>query len=111
MEPLAPAIWKRSSYMVDDESECSSIDSDADSDCSTDDEAIGSVSPTKTPKRRQVTFAEDVKFQSTRPRRSYRDRGIEVIKVDVEPMAEDEHRAVKVEFADHEGHGQGRRRR
>ena len=101
MEPLAPAIWKRSSYMVDDESECSSIDSDADSDCSTDDEAIGSVSPTKTPKRRQVTFAEDVKFQSTRPRRSYRDRGIEVIKVDVEPMAEDEHRAVKVEFAKH----------
>ena len=61
--PVAPAIWKRSSYMADDESECSSIDSDADSDCSTDDEAIGSVSPTKTPKHRRVTFAKDVKFQ------------------------------------------------
>ena len=99
--PLAPAIWKRSSYMADDESECSSIDSDADSDCSTDDEAIGSVSPTKTPKRRRVTLAKDVKFQSTRPRRSYRDKGHEVIKVNVETMAEDEHRAVKVEFAKH----------
>ena len=28
--PLAPAIWKRSSYMADDESECSSVDSDVD---------------------------------------------------------------------------------
>ena len=101
MEPLGACIWKRSSYMEDDESECSSIDSDADSDCSTDDEAIGPVSPTKTPKHRRVTFATDVKFQSTRPRRSYRDRGHEVIKVDVETMAEDEHRAVKVEFAKH----------
>eukprot|EP00439_Symbiodinium_sp_Y106_P035709 s4822_g4.t1 len=53
--------------MADDESECSSIDSDADSDCSTDDEAIGH----------------------------------EVIQVDVETLAEDEHRAVKVEFAKH----------
>ena len=32
--------------MADDESECSSVDSDVDSDCSTDDEALGSVSPT-----------------------------------------------------------------
>ena len=29
--PSAPAIWKRSSYIADDESECSSIDSDVDS--------------------------------------------------------------------------------
>ena len=62
------------SYMADDESECSSVDSDVDSDCSTDDEALGSVSPTKTPKRRQVTFAKDVRFQSMKPRRSYKDR-------------------------------------
>ena len=88
--PLAPAIWKRSSYMADDESECSSVDSDVDSDCSIDDEALGSVSPTKTPKRRQVTFAKDVRFQSTKPGRSYKDREHEVIKVDVDSMAKDE---------------------
>eukprot|EP00439_Symbiodinium_sp_Y106_P034198 s1457_g4.t1 len=72
--PLAPAIWKRSSYMADDESECSSVDSDVDSDCSTDDEALGTASPIKMPKRRHVTFVKDVKFQSTRPRRSYKGR-------------------------------------
>ena len=53
--PSAPAIWKRSSYIADDESECSSIDSDVDSDCSTDDEAFGPASPTKLPKHRQVS--------------------------------------------------------
>ena len=65
--PLAPAIWKRSSYITDDESECSSIDSDADSDCSTDDEASGSVLLASAPKGRNVTFAKDVKFQSSKP--------------------------------------------
>ena len=73
--------------MADDESECSSVDSDVDSDCSTDDEALGTASPIKMPKRRHVTFVKDVKFQSTRPRRSYKGREHEVIKVDVEAMA------------------------
>ena len=68
-------IWKRSSYIADDESECSSIDSDVDSDCSTDDEALGAVSPTKSRSRRQVTFAMDVKFQPTKPRKSYKRKG------------------------------------
>ena len=54
--PSAPAIWKRSSYIADDESECSSIDSDVDSDCSTDDETFGAVLPTKSRSRRQVSF-------------------------------------------------------
>ena len=72
--PSAPAIWKRSSYIADDESECSSIDSDVDSDCSTDDEAFGTASPTKLPKHGQVSFTKDVRFQSTKPRRSYKDR-------------------------------------
>ena len=53
-KPAAPAIrmcaiWKRSSYIADDESECSSIDSDVDSDCSTDDEAFP-----RRPNRRNV---------------------------------------------------------
>ena len=103
--------------MADDESECSSVDSDVDSDCSTDDEALCTVLPTKMPKRRHVTFAKDVKFQSTKPRRSYKDREHEVIKVDMEAMAKDENRAVELEAqsktqsTNHEGHDQGRRRR
>ena len=87
--------------MAGDESECSSVDSDVDSDCSTDEEALGTVLPTKMPKRRHVTFAKDVKFQSTKPRRSYKDKEHEVIKVDVEAMAKDENRAVELEFAKH----------
>eukprot|EP00439_Symbiodinium_sp_Y106_P066057 s1782_g10.t1 len=86
--PSAPAIWKRSSYIADDESECSSIDSDVDSDCSTDDEAFGTASPTKSAKRRQVSFAKDVRFQSTKPRRSYKDKDQAVVKVDVMSMAQ-----------------------
>ena len=69
-----------------------------DSDCSTDDEAFGTASPTKSPKRRRVSFAKDVKIsidkaakilqrqgsgQSTKPRRSYKDKDHEVVKVDV----------------------------
>ena len=53
------------------------------------------------PKRRHVTFAKDVKFQSAKPRRPYKDRDPEVIKVDVEAMAKDENRAVELEFAKH----------
>ena len=79
--------------MADDESRCSSVDSDVGSDCSTDDEALGSS------KRRHVTFARNVRFHSTKPRRSYKDREHEVIKVDVEAMAKDENRAVELEFA------------
>eukprot|EP00439_Symbiodinium_sp_Y106_P027866 s1892_g3.t1 len=91
--PSAPAIWKRSSYIADDESECSSIDSDVDSDCST--------SPTKSPKRRQVSFAKDVRFQPTKPRRSYKERDHEVVKVDVAAMVNDANRATELEFAKH----------
>eukprot|EP00439_Symbiodinium_sp_Y106_P022386 s5610_g2.t1 len=99
--PSAPAIWKRSSYIADDESECSSIDSDMDSDCSTDDEAFGTASPTKLPKHRQVSFAKDVRFQSTKPRRSYKDRGQAVVKVDVTSMVNGADRATELEFAKH----------
>ena len=99
--PSAPAIWKRSSYIADDESDCSSIDSDVDSDCSTDDEAFGPASPTKSPKRRQVSFAKDVRFQPTKPRRSYKERDHEVVKVDVIAMVNDTSRATELEFAKH----------
>ena len=99
--PSAPAIWKRSSYIADDESECSSIDSDVDSDCSTDNEAFGTASPTKSPKHRQVSFAKDVRFQSTKPRRSYKDRDQTVVKVDVMSMVNDANRAIELEFAKH----------
>ena len=99
--PSAPAIWKGSSYIADDESECSSIDSVVDSDCSTDDEAFGTASPTKSPKRRQVSFAKDVRFQSTKPRRSYKDKDQTVVKVDVLSMVNDASRATELEFAKH----------
>ena len=99
--PSAPAIWKRSSYIADDESECSSIDSDVVSDCSTDDEAFGTASPTKLPKHRQVSFTKDVRFQSTKPRRSYKDRGQAVVKVDVTSMVNGADRATELEFAKH----------
>ena len=46
-------------------------------------------------------FAKDVRFQSTKPRRSYKDREHEVIKVDVDSMAKDENRAIELEFAKH----------
>ena len=70
-----------------------------DSDCSTDDEAFGTASPTKSPKRRRVSFAKDVKFQSTKPRRSYKERDHEVVKVDVIAMVNDASRATELEFA------------
>ena len=92
--PLAPAIQKRSSYVADDES----IDSDADSDCWTDDEAPGSVLPASARKGRSVTFAKDVKFQSSRPRKSYKDRSQEIIGV-MKAFVENESRANEVEFA------------
>ena len=89
--PLAPAIQKRINTYDDDVSECSSLDSDADSDCSTDDEpAMKTVSikerdrgtSSTTPKaKKRVLFAADVRFQSSKPRRSYKDRGDRVIKV------------------------------
>ena len=99
--PSAPAIWKRSSYIADDESECSSIDSDVDSDCSTDDETFGAVLPTKSRSRRQVSFAKDVRFQPTKQRKSYKEREHEVVKVNVDAMVNDENRSTELEFAKH----------
>ena len=99
--PSAPAIWKRSSYIADDESESSSIDSDVDSDCSTDDETFGAVSPTKSRSRRQVSFTEDVRFQPTKPRKSYKEREHEVVKVNVDAMVNHENRSTELDFAKH----------
>ena len=98
--PLAPAIQKRNITYDDDVSDCTSLDSDADSDCSTDDEVVearveGPSKPKGKDRRTQstdpgakkkVTFAGDVRFQSSKPRRSYKDRGggDKVIKVNVE---------------------------
>ena len=92
--PLAPAIQKRNITYDDDVSDCSSLDSDADSECSTDDEAVEGPSKPKGKDRRtqstdpeakkRVTFAVDVRFQSSKPRRSYKDRGDKIIRVNVE---------------------------
>ena len=92
--PLAPAIQKRNVVYDDEVSDCSSLDSDADSECSTDDEAAENVPKQKSKGRRTqstdskakktVAFAPDVRFQSSKPRRSYKDCGDKVVKVNVE---------------------------
>ena len=109
--PLAPAIQKRNITYDDDVSECSSLDSDADSDCSTDDEVINKPSLAKGRDRRtqsttpgtkkKVMFANDVRFQSSKPRRSYRDRGDKIIKVDVEQRFMNNNRINELGFSMH----------
>ena len=59
------------------------------------------TSPTKSPKHRHVSFAKDVRFQSTKPRRSYKDKNQTVVKVDVMSMVNDANRATELEFAKH----------
>ena len=109
--PLAPAIQKRINNYDDDISECSSLDSDADSDCSTDDEPAMNVTSIKNgigghrplcPKgKKQVLFAADVQFQSSKPRRSYKDRGDRVIKVNVEQRFQNDSRLNELGFSMH----------
>ena len=110
--PLAPAIQKRNVKYDDDVSDCSSLDSDADSECSTDDEAVANVPKPKSKGRRtqstdseakkKVTFASDVRFQSSKPRRSYKDRGDKIIKVNVEKrFVDNSSRATELGFSMH----------
>ena len=88
------------------------MDSDADSECSTDDEAVGIAPKPKSKGRRtqstdseakkKVTFASDVRFQSSKPRRSYKDRGDKVIKVNVEKRFVDNYnRTTELGFSMH----------
>ena len=87
------------------------MDSDADSDCSTDDEQIertsstkekaGRTSSTKPKEKKKVLFANDVRFQSTKPRRSYKDRGDRVIKVNVKDRFENDIRMNELGFSMH----------
>ena len=109
--PLAPAIQKRDVTYDDDVSDCSSLDSDADSDCSTDDEVVEKPSSLKGRERRtqstspkakkKVMFANDVSFQSSKPRRSYKDRGDKIIKVNVEQRFRGDNRINELGFSMH----------
>ena len=110
--PLVPAIQKRNVVYDDDVSECSSLDSDADSECSTDDEAVEKVLNPKDKGRRtqstdsevkkKVTFASDVRFQSSKPRRSYKDRGDKITKVDVKKrFVDNSNRTTELGFSMH----------
>ena len=110
--PLAPAIQERNATYDDDVSDSSSLDSDADSECSTDDEVVVDVPKPKGKGRRTqstdpegkkgVTFAPDVRFQSSKPRRSYKDRGDKVIKVNVEKrFADNSNRITELGFSMH----------
>ena len=113
--PLAPAIQKRNITYDDDVSDCSSLDSNADSDCSTDDEVVGKPSLVKgrdrrtlstTPKaKKKVMFANDVRFQSSKPRRSYKDRGDKIIKVNVEQRFMNDNRINELGFPMHKADG------
>ncbi|OLP93893.1 hypothetical protein AK812_SmicGene24167 [Symbiodinium microadriaticum] len=82
--PLAPAVRKKAYAEEEEESECSSIDSDADSDCSTDDERDG------------ATWS--AKFNR---RKSYKERGGEIVKVNAKKLVENENRANELGFAMH----------
>eukprot|EP00439_Symbiodinium_sp_Y106_P083820 s148_g24.t1 len=53
---------------------------------------------TPAPKGRNVTFAKDVKFHSSKPRKSYKDMNHEIVKVNMKAIVEDEGRAIEVEF-------------
>ena len=87
------------------------MDSDADSDCSTDDVPMVKTLSTKerdrrtsstTPKgKKKVLFAADVRFQSSKPRRSYKDRGDRIIKVDVEQRFQNDNRVNELDFSMH----------
>ena len=107
--PLAPAIQKRNITYDDDVSDCSSLDSHADSDCSTDDEVVKKSSLVKGRDRRtlstnpkakkKVMFANDVRFQSSKPRRSYKNRGDKIIKVNVEQRFMNDNRINELGFS------------
>ena len=85
----------------DDISECSSLDSDADSDCSTDDEHVGRTTSTRPKGKKRVLFANDVRFQSSKPRRSYKDRGDKIVKVDVKERFENDNKVNELGFSMH----------
>ena len=99
--PLAPAIQKRITHFADEESDASSVDSDADSECSTDDERPGPVLPTRKHNNRRVSFAKDTNFKSSNPRKSYKEQGGEIIKINIHRFIADEKRANDLEFAKH----------
>ncbi|CAE7187272.1 unnamed protein product, partial [Symbiodinium sp. CCMP2456] len=99
--PLAPAVRKKVCVEDDEESECSSIDSDIDSDCSTDDERDGTTWSTKPKVEKRVSFAADVTFQSSRPRKSKKDRGEKIVKVNMKKFIESENRPNEIGFAMH----------
>ena len=99
--PLAPAISKRVKHFADDESDVESIDSDVDSDCSTDDERPGLVSPTRKSDKRRVSFEKGTNFKSSNPRKSYKEQGEEIVKINMKRFLADEKRANAVEFAKH----------
>ncbi|CAE7749097.1 GIP [Symbiodinium sp. CCMP2456] len=99
--PLAPAVCKKACVEDDEESECSSIESDIDSDCSTDDERDGTTWSAKPKVDKRVTFAADVAFQSSQPRKSKKDRGEKIVKVNTKRLIESESRANELGFAMH----------
>ena len=79
----------------------SSLDSDADSDCSTDDEQVGGTTSAKPKGKKRVLFANDVRFQSSKPRRSYQDRGDKIVKVNVKDRFENDNRVNELGFSMH----------
>ena len=50
---------------------------------------------------KRVTFAADVTFQSSQPRKSYKERGGEIVKVNAKKLVENENRANELGFAMH----------
>ena len=99
--PVAPAIQQRANPYEDEASDCSSLDSLADSGCSTHDEAFGRTLSANPQRGKHVSFAKNVRFQSSRPRRSHKERGDRVVKVNVKNLVENENRVNEFGFAMH----------
>ena len=103
--PPAPAIRKKSAQKSDDEPDCSPLDGDVDSDCCTDDEADSSTLSASPP---NVPFASNVKFQSSKSKRPYNERGEKVAYVATKAIIKDENRASELDFARHKATARAR---
>ena len=61
----------------------------------------GGPRPPRPKGKKRVLFANDVRFQSSKPQRSYKDRGDKIVKVDVKERFENDNRVNELGFSMH----------
>ena len=73
-------------------------DNDADSDYSIDDEMTRRILSAKPQKEKRVSFTKSGRFQSSRSRRSYQERGDRIVKLDAKNLVENENQRNELDF-------------